>query len=92
MPNTPVGVVLDVEVEVEVEVELELDVAVDAEVDVDVDVDGVAVLAAVVAVAALDVVPAAALLQAGVSAGAGLALDTQVLPFQLHHRQALLSW
>jgi hypothetical protein len=90
MPNTPVGVVLDVEVEVEVEVELELDVAVDAEVDV--DVDGVAVLAAVVAVAALDVVPAAALLQAGVSAGAGLALDTQVLPFQLHHRQALLSW
>jgi hypothetical protein len=30
--------------------------------------------------------------QAGVVPGAGLLLDTQVWPFQLHHRQDLFSW
>jgi hypothetical protein len=33
-----------------------------------------------------------ALEHTGVMLGAGLALDTQVLPFQLHHRQDLFSW
>jgi hypothetical protein len=35
---------------------------------------------------------ATAVVHAGVMPGAGLAVDTQVLPFQPHHRQDLFSW